>query len=284
MSIRYIQQNKRLTTETQRHRECWMISLCLCASVVQLTVSGCSAADKRKWKHYTREQNLSTALDSTNGDLRREAVARIGQSSYFASADAFHVLDAVARTDPIAQVRCVAIRILGRYDDERPVKTLTTILNAAGPGGEAVMPTDDVRWEAADALAAMQAKGFLSENEQNTACEMFIQFMRADLNRNVRITATRALGSFKDRSVFKPLFDALRNKDFMIADNAEQSLMALTGTTHDYDAEAWAKWLEQTPDPFASAGKPVATSRPAADVTWWDEQQRIWRRAIKLGE
>jgi hypothetical protein len=81
--------------------------------------------------------------------------------------------------------------------------------------------------------------------------------------------------------VLTPLSQALRSQDFMIADAAERSLMALTGTTHDYDADAWTKWLENNPDPFLHAGEPVATSRPAGP-TWWDQQRRSWRRALKL--
>lgn len=285
MSIRCNQHNKGgQATSACGHRVKRAVALCLWIGAVHMATLGCSEADKRKWQYYTPEQNFSTALDSTDGNLRREAVTRIGQSTYFTSADAFHVLDAAARTDPVAQVRCVAIRILGRYEDDRPTKTLLTILTASGPGGEALEPTDDVRWDAAEALVSMQAKGLLNEQDQSAACQLFIQFLRSDRSRNVRVTAARALGEFKDRQVFPPLIEALRNKDFMIADNAERSLMALTGTTHDYDAEAWSQWLGRIDDPFSDAGKPVAATRPAAAPTWWDEQQRMWRRAIKLGE
>ncbi len=259
----------------------WFYSSCLLTLLLVANFSGCSEADKRRWKPRSAEQNFTTALEAKSADQRRDAVTRIGESSYYASENAFQVLDAAARTDPATQVRCVAIRILGRYKDERPVKPLWTILTTTGPGGQAIPPDDDVRWEATEALSALQQRGLLSADQQNAACEMYIQMMRSDRSRNVRITATRALGSFKDRRVLTPLINALRDQDFMIADTAERSLMALTGTTHDYDADAWTKWLEQTTEPFANAGKPVTTSQPAG-ASWWDKQRRVWRKAIKL--
>jgi len=251
--------------------------------VLLLLVSGlaCSEAEKRKWRPRTAEQNYRTALEAENADLRRDAVARIGESSYRESDDAYHVLDAVARTDPATQVRCVAITVLGRYQDERPAESLLKILTADGPKAEALPADDDVRWEAARALADLHARGLLNAEQENAACELFIGFLAPEQNRNVRIVSTEALGGFKDRRVLIPLINALRSEDFMIADTAERSLMALTGRSHQYDAEAWTDWLAQTADPFAEAGRAVS-GRPTGP-NWWDRQQRLWRKTLKLG-
>ncbi|HOJ73831.1 MAG TPA: HEAT repeat domain-containing protein [Phycisphaerae bacterium] len=255
-------------------------------SFLLILAVGCSEADKRKWQHRTPEENFSTALESTNGDLRREAVVRIAESSYWASDDAFHVLDAVARTDPLSQVRCIAIRTLARYNDARPVGPLLAILTAnpaaSQPAEARALPgDDDVRWEAARALHEMQRKRLLSPEQESAACELYIQLQRSDPSRNVRIVSTKALGEFRDRRVFAPLIRSLRNPDFMIADSAERSLIALTGQSHQYDANAWNKWLEETPDPFAHAGE-APTSQPAG-ADWWDQQDRAWRKFLKLG-
>jgi hypothetical protein len=258
-----------------------LTSLCLCASVALILLSGCSEADKRKWQRHTAEQNYSTALESTSADLRREAVVRIGESSYWESEDAFHVLDAAARTDPVPQVRCIAIRVLARYGTDRPAESLLTILTAKDTEAGALPADDDVRWEAVRAMLELQKKGLLSEEQENAACELFITLQRSDRSRNVRIVSTQALGTFRNPRVLTPLIHSLRDADFMIADSAERSLMALTGHSHDYDADAWAKWLEQTEDPFAEAGEPVSP-RPAGG-NWWDQQERFWRKTIKLG-
>ena len=256
-------------------------SLVLLLLVLIASIDGCSEADKRKFKPRSAEQNFSTALESKKADERRDAVVRIGEAGYFASEDAFNVLDVAARTDPAAQVRCIAIRTLGRYDDPRPVKTLLTILTVDGPGGEALPANDDVRWEAARALLALQRQGLLTAEEQSAAGEIHLRMLRTDRNRNVRLTATQALGLFRDPRVFTPLISALRSEDFMMADTAERSLMALTGVSHEYDADAWARWVALNPDPFAHAGEPVASTQPAGP-TWWDKQQRVWRKALRL--
>jgi HEAT repeat protein len=220
-------------------------------------------------------------LEAKNADQRRDAVTRIGEAGYYASENAFHVLDAVARTDPAPQVRCVAVRTLARYQDERPVATLMAILTTDGAGGQAIPANDDLRWETARAVLAFHRRGMLTAEQQKTACDVYLQLLRNDRNRNVRLTAVEALGCFKDKRVLSPLINTLRGEDFMMADTAERSLMALTGVSHEYNADAWAKWVEQTPEPFAHAGEPVATSRPAGP-TWWDKQQRVWRKALRL--
>jgi HEAT repeat protein len=244
--------------------------------------AGCSEADKRKWQAHTPEQNFHDALQSPQGDIRREAVIAIGESRYATREDAFHVLDAVARTDPISQVRCIAIRSLGSYTDDRPVRPLLQILQANGTSKDALPGDDDVRWETASTLLAMERKGVLKGDERDTARDVFIKLLESDPSRCVKIVSTEALGRFKDRRVFHPLFVALRDKDFAIADAAERSLIALTGVRHDYDADAWEKWVAAAPDPFANAGHLPPASRPAGP-SWFDKQMDAWRRGLKSG-
>ncbi len=249
--------------------------------LVMVLLVGCSDADKRRWTSRTAQQNFTAALDAGHADERRDAVVRIGESRYFTSEEAFAVLDAVARTDPAAQIRCIAIRILGRYGDARPVATMLGILEVEPDAPEALPANEDVRWEAATALEALAAKGLVAGEQVPAVRDLYIGYLRSDPNRNVRIVAARALGRFEDRAVFDPLFKALRSEDFMIADTSERSLIALTGVTHEYDADAWSAWLEKTPDPFTHAGRVPVTTRPAGP-SWWDHQQRAWKRALKL--
>jgi len=255
--------------------------------ILALSLPGCSDATKRQWKPRSAEENYRLALEAEHPDDRRDAVTRIGESRHRDSEDAFHILDAVARTDPVTQIRCIAIRTLGAYKDGRPVRTLLTILragkDAAADGSTEALPAgDEVRWEAARALLALEQRDVLSPEERSAACDLFIQLVRSDPSRNVRIVSTQALGGFQDPQVFTPLMNALRDPDFMIADSAERSLIALTGVTHDYDADAWAQWLSETSEPFQYAGRTPPTTRPAGP-TWWDKQERAWRRALKLG-
>jgi len=243
---------------------------------------GCSEHDKRRWRYQSAGTNLQLALESEDADVRRDAVVRICESRYVASEDAFHVLDAVARTDPITQIRCIAIRGLSAYEDPRPVATILTILQATSECDNALPADEDVRWEAVRALVAVEGSGGLDGPQREIAREVCIKLVESDPARNVRIAAASALRGFRHRAVFQPLIRALRDEDFAIADTAEHSLIALTGVTHDYDADAWEQWVARAQNPFENAGRTPQTTRPAGP-TWWDKQKRAWRRALKLG-
>lgn len=221
------------------------------------------------------------ALEAEHPDQRRDAVTRIAESRYVAGEDAFGVLDAVARTDSEAQVRCIAIRALNRYGDDRPVATMLAILQAeAGSGREALPPQDDVRLEAAAALAEFNRKGLVPEAAQPVAQGIFVKLAEHTSSRGTRIVALRALGGFQDRAVFNPLIQALHENDFALADTAERSLMALTGVTHDYNPDAWEQWLSAAGDPFARAGEKPVSTRPAGPGYWERERQK-WKRAFR---
>lgn len=247
-----------------------------------LSLPSCSDHTKRAWKHQSQADNFRIALEGENADDRRDAVARIAESGYVAADDAFSVLDAVARTDSVAQIRCIAIRAFTRYDDPRPVGTLLAVL-AATPDAhdKALPPNDDVRWEAASVLSDLDARGQLNGPDRDTARALFIKLADRTSTRSVRIVALRALGSFQDRDVFGPLMLALHEEDFALADTAERSLIALTGTSHNYDPDAWEKWLAATPDPFARAGQQPATTRPMTP-TRWDKEKRKWQRMFEF--
>ena len=246
-----------------------------------LLVSGCAEQDKRPWIYRTPQQNYRTALESQRGDERRDAVARIAESYYYDSSDAFAVLETVARTDPVSQIRCIAIRAFANYKDDRPVTPLLTILQAQAGSDQALPADDDIRWETVRAQLALTRRGVLKGDQRPLARDILIKLLEADPSRNVRVVAAEALGEFKDREVLVPLIRSLRNRDFAIAERAEWSLIALTGTTHDYDANAWEAWVASTKNPFVHAGETPQTTRPAGP-TWWDQQGRAWRRALKL--
>jgi len=246
-----------------------------------LLICGCAEQDKRPWIYRTPQQNYRTALESQRGDERRDAVARIAESYYYDSPDAFAVLEAVARTDPVSQIRCIAIRAFANYKDDRPVTPLLTILQAQAGSDQALPADDDIRWETVRTLLALTRRGALEGNARTLTRDILLKLLETDSSRNVRIVAAEALGGFKDRQVLTPLIRSLRNRDFAIAERSERSLIALTGTTHDYDANAWEAWAAATKDPFVHAGETPQTTRPAGP-TWWDHQSRAWRRALKL--
>jgi len=257
-----------------------------------LLAAGCSDHQKRQWRYRSPEQNFHDALHAPHADDRREAVARIAESRYVRSEEAFVVLDAAARHDPAPQVRCVALRALAGYADDRPVATLLDVLRATGEsaGGQsppddttipARPPDDDVRWETVRAVTALGRAGVLTGRQPELTRDILVRLAESDLSRHVRIAAIEALGQFQDRRVLVSLIRCLRTEDFGVAERAERSLIQLTGTTHSCDADAWEDWLAATEHPFARAGQVPASTRPAGP-SWWDHTKRCWRRAIKL--
>lgn len=255
-------------------------ALALCLTM--LCAVGCRDGQHR-WHHHNRQENYDLALNAVQPDERREAVVRIAESRYADSEEAFNVLDVVARTDNESQIRCIAVRGLARYDDDRPVATLLKIMQAGDNSEQALPPGEDLRWEVARTLLIMDEKGLLADDQRDLAADIFIDLLQGDSSRNVRIIAAEALGRFQQRKVFAPLIVALRDRDFAIADQAEQSLIALTGVTHHYDADAWEQWIASTDAPFADAGTIPEDAR-SSGPSWWDETQRRWRKALKLGE
>lgn len=245
-------------------------------------VCGCSERQKRQWRPHSATKTYGAALDAENADQRRDGVARIAESNYYQSDDAFAVLDTVARTDPQPQIRCIAIRTLGRYEDDRPVKPLLTILQADPRPTETVPADDDVRLETLIALAKLTKGGHVSDAQRVLVRDLLIRVADMEETREVRLAALGGLAEFKDPQVFAPLIRALRTDDFGIADRAEQSLIALTGETHYYDPDAWSAWVAATQQPFANAGRKPVVTQPAGS-SWWEQQKRAWRRGLKLG-
>lgn len=230
----------------------------------------CSDRQKRTWRIRSASENYRLALEAANPDDRRDAVASIGESGYVTSEDAFAVLDAVARTDASMYVRCVAVSAFKRYRDDRPVDALLAILQATPENKTSALPPgDDLREAAATVLADLAARGLVNDPWREPACDVFVKLAEAGAPRPARVVALRALGGFLDRRVLPPLLAALRERDFALADAAERSLIALTGTTHDYDPEAWEKWLANAEDPFANAGRQPPTSRPKGKWFAW---------------
>ncbi|HOB76662.1 MAG TPA: hypothetical protein PKG54_19300 [Phycisphaerae bacterium] len=252
-------------------------------ALLMATLPACSDRGTRAWKWRSPAQNYQTALEAPSADDRRMAVAAIGESGYVASDDAFSVLDAVARTDPSSHVRCVAVSAFTRYDDSRPVKTLLAIFQATPESKSDALPaSDDLRDAAAFALADLTARGWVTGPDHGAALDIFLSLSGPKSPRSARITALRALGLFRDRRVFAPLLAALRENDFCVADTAERSLIALTGTTHHYDPDAWNQWLANTANPFLRAGEKPPTTRPAGP-SWWDQQAGKWKKLFSRG-
>ena len=245
--------------------------------------AGCSGT-KRLFRSTSKDYALALPedLSTSRADDRREAVVRLAESHRVDREATYHVLDAVARTDPAPQIRCIAIRALGRYEDDRPFATFLAILQATDESSDALPGNADVRWEVTGATVTLMKRGLCPEASRATVRDLLIQLLDKDPSRNVKLSAIEGLGCIHDNAVFSPLIHALRSKDFAIASQAERALIALAGVTHHCDPDAWETWLANAKDPFTNAGY-VPEGAIGEKPGWVENQRRKWRRFLKLG-
>lgn len=192
------------------------------------------------------------ALEAQCADDRREGVSSLARTRDATTDWAIRVFETVARTDTDAMVRCTAVRALERSAGPNRVPLLLSILNgSAGTGDKTRM--GPVRWEAAKLLLVILRDGLYDETQREGIIRALLHGAAKDSDRNVRLAALDGLGHLPDRQVFFTLVDLLETEDFAVKRAAEESLIALTGTTHDYDAAAWRRWAEEHPAAFGSS-------------------------------
>lgn len=221
--------------------------------------SGCSEGQDGNWFSRTFRprspaEDLRLALEANSPDERRKAVLRIGNGRERPPDAVFAVLSTVARTDSHSSVRCAAIRALTHFMEERAVEPLIMLLLYEKHPKKVFPPGARVRWDTILAISQAKELGLIPDEEKAGVRVELIRTLLSETDRNVRMASADALGEFFHRDVVEALIGALREEDFGIVYAAEGSLVALTGVTHQYDADAWLAWLKQTEDPFANAG------------------------------
>ncbi|MBK9129260.1 MAG: HEAT repeat domain-containing protein [Phycisphaerales bacterium] len=212
----------------------------------------------------TPEQYMIVAVSAEDADIRRDAITRIARADHHKKEWAIKGFMAIACLESDAQTRCVAIRALARTGDPRAAETVLKILNYRDhPAEEVYPPSELVRWDAAVALADLLAAGQVPEEQMELARTTCIQRLRYDTDRHARIAAARGLGSFPDAEVIATLIAALRDDDFAVVHQCEESLVRLTGVTHSTDVAAWEAWQEGNAEQlFAQAGTVPEQRRP----------------------
>ena len=252
----------------------------VCASAVLIT-SGCGgneskfdatldAAVKKLFKpRRTPQQYMLIAVSDPDPDLRRDAVAKVAKSKKFQQEWAIKGFIVIALLESDPQARCVAIRALGCTGDRRAVETCLKILNyRRHPAAEVRPPNDLCRWDATAALAELTA-GSLPEDLRGEALETFLERLRVDPDRHVRIAAARGLQRFPDEVAIRALIEGLRDEDFAVVHECESSLAWLTGVTHECDPYGWEQWLEANRESVFANGGTLPDSRKPPYDTWW---------------
>ncbi|MBK8269321.1 MAG: HEAT repeat domain-containing protein [Planctomycetes bacterium] len=242
--------------------------------------AGCnSPKNKRMFEgRKSSREYLDMALESKVADERRRGVVGLAKSADGQTEWAAKVFDTLARTDTDAMVRCAALRAMSRCNEASRVETCTILLTSPVRKHEGVREAPPpVRWNAANLLLHVIRTSDVTPEDREMLITTLIERIRAESDHSTRLAMLETLGYFPERRVIEALIDALVTENFAVAHTAELSLASLTGVTHDHDVDAWRAWLQETQDPFASAGhlpESIAReldSRPKWDLLeWWE--------------
>lgn len=212
----------------------------------------------------TPQQYMLIAVSSEDPDARRDAVTRIAQSKLYTKEWAIKGFVAIALLESEAQTRCVAMRALARTGDPRATETALKILNNRDyPPQDVWPPVAIVRWDAAVALADLSANNQVPEELRPQVLKTLLAELRHDTERHARIAGARGLAYYPEDETVTTLIDGLHDEDFAVAHQCEESLVKLTGYTHNSDVTAWQEWLETNrEDMFAHAGEVPESRQP----------------------
>jgi HEAT repeat protein len=261
-------------------RECGVcIRTVLACCALLVAASGCSqgtagaSLDAAVKKLFTPkrspQQYMLIAVSDPDPDVRRSAVAKVAESGERDQEWAIKGYIAIALLESNPHVRCAAVRALGCTQDARAAETCLKILNHRDYPPDQVYPPDDLcRWDATAVLGTLAAEP-LSDELRGAALKTLLDRLRNDPGRNVRTAAADGLRHFTEPEALRGLIAGLRDPDFAVVHECEQSLAWLTGVTHDCDAYLWEQWLAAHPDDaFARGGQLPESRQPPYEGRW----------------
>lgn len=212
----------------------------------------------------TPQQYMLVAVSDPDADARRAAVAKVVQSKKRNEEWAIKGLIAIATLETDPQTRCVAVRALAETGDARAIETCLKILNFEDqPKAEIRPPDADCRWEAASTLGRASVEKRLNDGDIAPVRDTLLNHLKRDESRQVRIVCARGLAGHQHPESVRGLIDALRDADFAVEHQAEESLVVLTGVTHNCVFAAWDDWHKANEaNLFANAGAIPDSRKP----------------------
>lgn len=222
---------------------------------------------------FTSEEPITVLRNKVDGNERAEAMRRLKEPAKAGRGpaeqdEALQILWTAATTDPSTVVRVAAIGALGRFDDPRAVGLLKDAYQKADG-----VPSDPARFaNAADVrqvadidIIAMAPSG-LEPNFVTTLRQLTVEAMSGKqspeavaflaqvaatapngedqlLDRDVRSAAVRGLGKMRSKESVAALAGVLKQeagRDVVLAQNAHEGLVQLTGKNLPADPDQWA--------------------------------------------
>ncbi len=238
---------------------------------IMVQVGGCAKGRRKSriWTQAQAERVLMEALQSESPDERRRSVERVADSRYGDSDVSVQTMSLIVRTDTSQVVRRVAARGLGQSRHASAFEPLLQVLDASNHAQDIRKPDAALRRACLEAVDLLMQAGVPHDGESQLV-QLVAQAMLTDGDRSVRIAAAQLLRRFQNPDALDALIEVLQVPEFAVGYEAEQSLIALTGHTHNRRYDAWRTWREEADDPFADAGRtPPELAGDAQDRRWW---------------
>lgn len=212
-------------------------------------VSGCAEGPLWQTGHFVpwarnqweQENELAATLQRRKRDLN-EMVEQASTDAQIHQAASR--LGEIAKRDPVVLVRLHAVSLLGMVDHPAAIQHLRDATKD---------PDSQIRIAAVDSWQRMPGGAAIPELEE---------VLGSDTDVDVRLAATRSLGSFRDSRATQALSLALTDNNPAIQFRAMESLQQATGEKIGSDVAAWQRYLDsQNGISVANVPESIGTSR-----------------------
>lgn len=191
------------------------------------------------------------ALQEENADTRRRYLRGLLKSKELTQEWCIKALDVIARTDADAQVRCLAVRALGKGGSTQALDTAMAILSPKLTTKPVRYGEDDVRFDCLILIEQYLRDSKVPQDRMENVRQIVLKAAIDEQNPQARMVGVRALRYLPGDETLAVLINTLRENDFGLLFEAEMSLRSLTGHVGDYEADSWDKWVKAQQDPFA---------------------------------
>lgn len=204
---------------------------------------------------------VAMMVNNDDADQRRQGIMWIAASPFGGEPEYLRLYRQYAtHADP--GVRAAVATAIGRHGLIEDAKLLAIMLKDED---------DLVGWQAADGLRKLHNPEVVDALVERLDPEV-------EDDADTRATVALALGQYPDPVVFSRLATALEQSDYNVVSAAHRSLTRLTGVDQGIEPQAWAAWLERTPDPFANQ-QAYTYSVYSPNRDWFDQYVTFWNNS-----
>jgi HEAT repeat protein len=175
-------------------------------------------------KIWSEEQRVAQSLISRKEDLRAITKQANSGTAYEQEQAALRLTN-IIKSDPILLLRIEAVELLGKLKTDAALTGLKIASND---------PEPDIRMAA---INAWQSRG------DDVSIKQLQSLVASDTNLDVRLSATRALGSFTDPQAARALAVVLDDPNPAVQFRATKSLGKVTGESFGANVSAWRQFL-----------------------------------------